>query len=210
MNMTKYDQKNSQNKKQDAAVTPHSVFSKSKCRRVGRSLAVLLLAGMLMMAFASCGITRESETVEGRLSSITAEEPVDPRSPEEKLADETLADMSLSEKIAQLFIVTPESLTGYSTVVQFGDASKEALDQYPIGGLIYFDQNLTSRAQTTEMLSSTAAYAKESEKIPPFLAVDEEGGVVARCANNLHTTAFSGFSAASTLVQAAQWITVSG
>lgn len=92
------------------------------------------------------------------------------------MLEEMIADMSLEEKVAGLFIITPEALTGQSGVTKAGDGTKAALEKYPIGGLIYFKQNITSESQVREMLSNTVEYSK----YPLFLAVDEEGGEVAR------------------------------
>ncbi|MDE7283263.1 MAG: beta-N-acetylhexosaminidase [Lachnospiraceae bacterium] len=103
--------------------------------------------------------------------------------PEEQLEEYVnmcISEMPLEDKVASLFIVTPEALTGVSTVTQAGDATKEALSNYAVGGLVYFDKNIKSREQLTEMLSTTAS----SSKYPLFLAVDEEGGSVSRIANS--------------------------
>ncbi len=94
--------------------------------------------------------------------------------------EELLKEMTLNEKVAQLFFVTPEGLTGYDQVTRFGDVSKEALLKYPVGGLIYFKDNLESAEQTREMLSQTQEFATENTNIPIFLGVDEEGGKVLR------------------------------
>ncbi|WP_165052114.1 MULTISPECIES: glycoside hydrolase family 3 protein [unclassified Adlercreutzia] len=98
--------------------------------------------------------------------------------------DARLASMTLEEKVAQLFVVRPESLTGVEVVTQAGEATRSALMRRPVGGLVYFAQNLLDTAQTTEMLSSTFAYAVEAGGIPPFLGVDEEGGTVSRIGGN--------------------------
>ncbi len=95
-----------------------------------------------------------------------------------------LADMTLEEKIYQMFIVTPEQLTGVSTVTAAGDATKASLAQYPVGGLVYFAGNLVSPDQTKTMLSNVQSYADEIEGVDLFLCVDEEGGRVARVAKN--------------------------
>ena len=97
--------------------------------------------------------------------------------------------MSLEDKICQLFIITPEALTGVSVATVCGDATKEALDKWPVGGLIYFSANLEDMDQAKALLSGTSSHLKQSTGIAPFLAVDEEGGLVARCADNLGTTA---------------------
>lgn len=109
------------------------------------------------------------------------------------LASQYLAKMTLEEKIYQMFMVTPEMLTGYGVVTEAGDSTKAALAQYPVGGLIYFAQNLETQEQTRTMLANCQAFAEESG-IGLFLAVDEEGGTVARVADQLGTTAFSDMS----------------
>lgn len=95
-------------------------------------------------------------------------------------AEEILSSMTLSEKVWQLFITTPEDLTGVSRVVAAGEASKKAIEKYPVGGLIYFDYNLKDEKQTKEMLSNIQSYSK----IPLFTGVDEEGGRVSRVGAN--------------------------
>ena len=91
-----------------------------------------------------------------------------------------LAEMTLDEKIWQLFFVTPESLTGVSGVIQAGEATKDALESQPVGGVIYFRNNIKTPEQLSEMLENTQAYSK----IPLFIGVDEEGGRVARVSGN--------------------------
>ena len=52
--------------------------------------------------------------------------------PEEKLdlfIEEQIAQMPLNEKVAGLFFVTPESITGVNTAVQAGDGTKAALEE---------------------------------------------------------------------------------
>ena len=80
-----------------------------------------------------------------------------------------IADMSLEEKVAGLFIVTPEQLTGTDKVTKAGNGTKEALEKYPVGGLIYNSQNIKDKDQFTEMLNNTITFSK----YPIFLAVDE-------------------------------------
>lgn len=92
-----------------------------------------------------------------------------------------IQNMSIEEKAAQLFFITPESLTGVDKATLAGDTTKQALEQYPVGGLIYFSQNILNEKQITDMVSNTQSYSK----IPLFIGIDEEGGTsVARIANN--------------------------
>ena len=114
------------------------------------------------------------------------EEKTEPEDPVQTRAEEILRGMSLQEKVDQMFLITPEKLTGVSVVVQAGDSTKAALKEHPVGGLVYFSQNLESAEQTTSMIQSVQEYSR----IPLLIAVDEEGGDVARVAGSLGTTRF--------------------
>lgn len=102
----------------------------------------------------------------------------------EKAVQTKLASMTPEQKVAQMFVITPEALTGAGTVVQAGEQTKAALAACPVGGLIYMAQNLTGPEQTKEMLSCTMAFSKEIIGLPMFLGIDEEGGTVTRVAQN--------------------------
>lgn len=103
-------------------------------------------------------------------------------------ANDILSKMTLDEKIYQLFIVTPEQLTGVSKVTQAGETTKKAIRSQPVGGVIYFAQNIVNREQCKGMINNLQSYSL----LPLFIAVDEEGGKVARIGNNseMNTTKF--------------------
>lgn len=104
--------------------------------------------------------------------------------------DQIMEGMSLEQKVYQMFIVEPESLTGVANVTQAGETTLKSLKRYPVGGLIYFSANLKDREQTTQMLLGTQGFAEQIGMPRLFLSVDEEGGAVARCASKLGTTKF--------------------
>ena len=87
--------------------------------------------------------------------------------------------MPLEDKVAGLFIVTPEALTGVSTAIRAGDGTQSALAEYAVGGVIYFSKNIQASDQIAEMIDNTKLYSK----YPLFIAVDEEGGSVSRVAD---------------------------
>lgn len=98
-----------------------------------------------------------------------------------------LNKLSTEQQVAQLFFVTPESLVAgrhEGTVTGAGDATREALAERPVGGIIYFQQNLLDASQTKTMLDETKRYALEACGIPILLDVDEEGGTVSRVGGN--------------------------
>lgn len=100
--------------------------------------------------------------------------------------DDILSDMTLEEKICQMFIVTPEELTGYDIVTESDEVVRLAVENMPVGGLIYFAENLIYSEQTVSMIEDIQEYARSSGSgIGMFMAVDEEGGFVARVSDQL-------------------------
>ena len=109
-------------------------------------------------------------------------EPVVELTQEQKLdeiVNAVIEVMPIEDKVAGLFIVAPEAITGVAKAVKAGDSTKDALSKYPVGGLIYFASNMQSADQLKEMLHNTVIFARA----PLFIAVDEEGGSVSRLAN---------------------------
>lgn len=93
--------------------------------------------------------------------------------------------MSLEQKVAQLFVVAPEALVeDVAQVTAAGDMTHEGVKAHPVGGIVYFAQNLIEPNQTTEMLANVKHFYSEDGNVAPFLAVDEEGGSVVRIADN--------------------------
>lgn len=144
--------------------------------------ALISSVGLVAMSagLGACGTSGgRSADLSGSSSSV--------KSPEQKpLVQQKLESMTLEQKVAQLFVVTPEQLTGVSQAVVAGSATQRALDDIPVGGLCYFAQNITGDQQLRDFLSGTCDMASCSGAgIAPFLAVDEEGGsLVARVANS--------------------------
>ncbi|OYP07205.1 hypothetical protein CG709_09805, partial [Lachnotalea glycerini] len=65
----------------------------------------------------------------------------------EQQVKQKLSEMTLEEKVAQIFVITPEALTGYQTVTAAGDVTRNALKNYPVGGLVYFSPNIETPEQ---------------------------------------------------------------
>lgn len=119
---------------------------------------------------------------EGAGENTSAEEP--PDSSADDRVEKLLAGMDLKQKVAQMFMVTPEALTGYSKVTAAGEVTKQCFIRYPVGGVIYMAGNLIDTEQTRIMLSNMQDYSVEYLGFPVFLGVDQEGGTVARIAGN--------------------------
>ncbi|MCM1189234.1 MAG: glycoside hydrolase family 3 [bacterium] len=104
--------------------------------------------------------------------------------PERDAVEKLLAEMTLKEKVYQLFVVFPSAITGVSKVTQAGETTRLALEKYPVGGLIYDKSNIVSKEQLRTMLTNVQSYTK----IPLILTCDEEGGRVSRLMNTVGTT----------------------
>ena len=98
--------------------------------------------------------------------------------------EEIVNSLTLDEKVAQLFIVTPEELTGVEVVIAAGETTQNAISQYPVGGFIYMSQNLENPEQVREMVKNVQEYSYQRIGLPLFISVDEEGGTVSRFSNN--------------------------
>ena len=102
----------------------------------------------------------------------------------EQQAGTKLQSMTLEQKVAQMFAVTPDTLTGVEGTTIFGDITRDALTRLPLGGLIYTRDNLQNADQTRVMLQMTQAFSEEHTGLPMLFFVDEEGGTVTRISGN--------------------------
>ncbi len=93
-----------------------------------------------------------------------------------------LTEMTLREKVGQLFWVRPEALdfSLNPEKKKLTQTMRQNLEQYPVGGIVIFKGNIQDESQ----LSSLIADFQSASKIPMIVAVDEEGGSVARLANH--------------------------
>ena len=98
--------------------------------------------------------------------------------------------MSLREKVSAMFWVRPEALDPTFTwvsnddlvangLIELTDTMRAVASEYPVGGIILFAHNIHNPEQLKAFTDSLHALAGS-----PFVCVDEEGGRVARIANN--------------------------
>lgn len=159
---------------------------------IGFLLIIVLLAAGIIFALTklipekkSSGQPPQAESTETVEVTEEPEAPVVPViDPATRQAMDFVAGMTLEDKVAQLFMITPNALTGFSGVTAAGDTTKEFYNKRPVGGIIYMSDNLKDKEQTTDMLTNMKAIAQERTGLMPFLGVDEEGGSVARIAGN--------------------------
>ncbi|MGN0459908.1 MAG: hypothetical protein ACI4HL_03235 [Ruminococcus sp.] len=98
-----------------------------------------------------------------------------PADPTTVQATQLLEKMDLNAKICQLFVVTPEELTGVDVATVAGDTTKKQLAKYPVGGIVYFEQNKEDDDDFAQMVKKTKSYAKT----PLFIMEDGDKEVFA-------------------------------
>lgn len=86
--------------------------------------------------------------------------------------NEIIAGMSIDEKIGQLIIGGYDNLSDITAVIS----------KYKLGGVILYKKNINTDGQTISDINSLNA-ANEVNKIPLFIATDQEGGRVSRLPN---------------------------
>lgn len=158
---------------------------------LGRRQAVAAAGACLGLALSACAgddVTTGEQGGDAPGEAATVTEPpaadsepaADPEPETASEADRILSGMTLEQKVAQLFVVRPEAVTGVSVQTAAGEATRAALEAMPVGGICYFAANLVDADQTREMLANTQRYSEEITGLPMLLCVDEEGGTVSR------------------------------
>ncbi len=147
------------------------------------------------LALGGCSDEEASEAPGTPASSTTFDEPGQSGEGEgtegasttdvQAVVNERVQAMTLEQKVAQLFVVAPEALVeDVAQVTQAGEMTHAGITAYPVGGIVYFAQNLLDPDQTTTMLANVKQFYAEDGSVAPFIAVDEEGGTVVRIADN--------------------------
>ncbi|MBQ7035973.1 MAG: beta-N-acetylhexosaminidase [Clostridia bacterium] len=132
-----------------------------------------ILAALLIFPSAGCKKQENSpETGAVSLEEIEKIYETDPNAAAWKMIE----SMSLEERIYQLFLVNPETLSGGFAETEVTDAMREGFTKYPVGGVILFGDNIKNRDQVIKLIEGM----QKASKYPLFVAVDEEGGTVSR------------------------------
>ena len=163
---------------------------KRRRRRTGRLAlgigCMLLSAGAFAVVIYFSNAGRDEAEQEGasqqtKEDSATREEET---KTQESEIDQKLEELTLQEKIAQMFMITPDALTGVQGTWNPGEVTETAYKERPVGGLIMMENNLVSQDQIKTWNDTITGFSKEVVGVEPFLSVDEEGGTVARIAGN--------------------------
>ena len=116
-----------------------------------------------------------------------------PEEDPEKFIKATIENMTLEEKIGQLFIVRADALeTGYDNktvnddtiggVTYVDEMMVKALKKYNVGGITLKEKNIIDEDKLIELTTGL----QDNSKYPLFIGVDEIGGDNATIANNVN------------------------
>ena len=130
-----------------------------------KKVLLSVLISVFLLSLAAC--KKQVPKVEEKNKPIEKVDPI----------KEQIKTMTLDEKIGQMFIV---GLDGYT----IGDNSKELIEKYHVGGFILFSENIKNSNQMLNLINSLKE-TNANNKIPLFMAVDEEGGRVSRMPKEL-------------------------
>ena len=159
-----------------------------------KSILLLFILAAAVTMMAGCGKSRSKDS--GKDGKSASEESSTESAGDtgeiddimmEHLIEKAMNNMTLEQKIGQMFIVCTDSLD-FDAETQLTGPAEETLKKYQPGGVILFSFNLKDRQQTARFIDDMQARSK----IPLFIAVDEEGGNVARVAGTegMNTTVF--------------------
>ena len=144
-----------------------------------KGLAALLTLRLCLLLFA-CG-EKKTDEPDGQPDTPTvAPTPAPPEQTPEELAEqrlnERIANMTLEEKVGQLFFVRcPET------------GAAEDVKNYHLGGLLLFGRDYKDAGGawlTEDAFTSALASYQAAADIPLFIGSDEEGGTVTRASKN--------------------------
>nr|WP_223067124.1 beta-N-acetylhexosaminidase [Paenibacillus caui] len=81
--------------------------------------------------------------------------------------------MDLRQKIGQMLLCGFEG-------TEITEEMSRLIEEYPIGGVIYFARNVHSVRQIGKLSSDLQSAAKAAGQLPLWISIDQEGGMVAR------------------------------
>lgn len=131
-----------------------------------KKLLAMLLASSMVFSLAACG-------------SKTVTEDVPKKTPEEVKAEyiqDIIDNMDAAEKAGQLIMADFRTNADGTGMTVLSDEAKKAIEEYHIGGVILFAENLDTKEQTQQLTEDL----QKASDFGLLIGIDEEGGLVSR------------------------------
>lgn len=141
-------------------------------------VAIILVLGGFFILNLFFGFTNYQTNEKTSVSSTAVDESVATTSSSEKKdpIKEVVANMTLEEKVGQLFFVRVPEVN-----------QVEDITTYHLGGYVLFGRDMENESQTS--LTQKIASYQAASKIPLLIGSDEEGGTVTRVSQNANLVA---------------------
>lgn len=141
-------------------------------------VAIILVLGGFFILNLFFGFTNYQTNEKTSVSSTAVDESVATTSSSEKKDSikEVVANMTLEEKVGQLFFVRVPEVN-----------QVEDITTYHLGGYVLFGRDMENESQTS--LTQKIASYQAASKIPLLIGSDEEGGTVTRVSQNANLVA---------------------
>ena len=144
-----------------------------------KKLSYILITLLMSIFLIGCSETTKTGNISNKSNYI------DENTNQMKFSESDLSDfvelqlknMTLTEKIGQMMMI---GVYGY----EIDDNVTWMLNQYHCGGIILFDRNMNTKSQVKSFVMNLQKKAGDN-KIPLFIAIDEEGGKVARMTHEI-------------------------
>ncbi|MDE6502703.1 MAG: hypothetical protein K2L10_11505 [Ruminococcus sp.] len=155
-----------------------------------------LMAMAMSMSLVLCACAEKKQKTDENSEEPSTEpvtevtEPTEPPAPEKTVPEKMLENMTLQQKVCQMFITTPEQLSGWDVVTLYDEIVQDSIIDCPIGGMVMSYYNFETTEQTAQLISDIQECVLANSGIGMFMAVDEEGGTVADVANTIGDTYF--------------------
>ncbi len=134
----------------------------------------IILIMFFCLAFAGCAKKDETPPAHEIQTAVAATvEETSETTTIDEIASQ-IDEMSLEDKVGQMFIIDFGNMD--TSFVVHSSSGELDIKQHNVGGFILFAEDIKG----VEPVKELTAELKKISKIPPFISVDEEGGVVSR------------------------------
>ena len=163
--------------------------------KITKRFSAIALAAVMLSSLSSCSggssLSQESASSASSSASSVIETTDATKPPETDIVDKLLSEMTLEEKVGQMF---------YSAAP--AGAGEEWITKYHMGGYVLFGNDFDGKS-ADDVRAMIQGYQMRS-KVPLLIGVDEEGGTVLRVSYHEQLRS-SGFDSPKNVYQSGGW-----
>ena len=88
------------------------------------------------------------------------------------MVDASIGEMTVEDRVAGLFLTTPETLTGVGKVTVAGDGMEKSLAEYAVGGLVFTEKSVSPTSLGKDKFGEIVSGTVARSKYPLFFILD--------------------------------------